>query len=177
MKRKDLWLFLARLLSLTSILGYLWFFYWQVEYPFAIGFIAKPFFDLVGVKKWYMALLLDHFTNLVPFVALVLSTPGLFRRWRKSLAVLVGGLAIILCFQLLLSWAVYELISRYAMSPMYIKLSLPLFFVNDALPLVLWLAFYPKMPRQLFGLSIFAADDDTRKVGKLRSRLKSTKPG
>ncbi len=177
MRKRDLWLFLAKLVPLTFILGYLWFFHWQIEYPFVIGYVAKPFFDLVGVEKWYMALLLDHFTNLIPFVALVLATPGLFLRWRRSLAVLAGGLAIILCCQLLLSWAVYELISRYVMSKMYYKLSLPLFLVNDALPLALWIAFYPQMPRRLFGLGLFAAEENARPVGKRRSRQKSAEPG
>jgi len=176
-RKKELWLFLAKLIPLTLLLGYLWFFHWQIKYPFAIGFMAKPFFDLVGVKNWYMALLLDHFTNQVPFVALVLATPGLFRRWKKSIAVLAGGLAVIVACQLLLSWAVYELVSRYVMTKMYYKLSQPLFLINDALPLILWIGFYPEMLSRLFGISMFSREESEslRKKRSLRQRL--TEPG
>jgi len=176
-KTKELWLFLAKLLSLTLVLSYLWLAYWQLHYPKAIQWIALPFFDLVGVKKWYMALLLDHFTNLVPFVALVLATPGVFRNWRKTLAVMAGGLAAIICCQLLLSWAVYELISRYAMTKMYYKLSQPLFLINDTAPLILWVAFYPEMLGRLFGLRLFANREEQKKTGRARRKKVRAEPG
>jgi hypothetical protein len=150
-KKKELWLFLSKLVVAVVVLGYAWTL-WRFSYPDVLEPIYKPFFSLVGLKKWWMALLLDHFTNWVPFVALVLASPDLVTRWRRSLVVLFGGLAIILCGHMLLSWAVDELVARYAMTKMYYKLSLPLFFVNDSLPFILWLLFYPDLPGRLFGI-------------------------
>jgi hypothetical protein len=149
-RKKELWLFLGKLAIAVLILGYVWT-RWRFYYPDVFEPIYKPFFNLVGLQKWWMALLLDHFTNWVPFVALVLASPDLIRRWRRSLVVLFGGLVIILIGHMLLSWAVYELVARYTMTKMYYKLSLPLFLVNDTLPLALWLLFYPDLPGRLFG--------------------------
>ena len=151
--KQRLW-FLARLLIAVTALGYFWVEY-RFYYPVVFEPVFMPVFHIIGLKKWYMALLLDHFTTWVPYAALVLASPDLITRWKRSLMVLFGGLLIILVGHFLLSWAVWELASRYAMSKIYYRYSLPLFFLNDILPLLLWLLFYPDLLEKLLGVKLF----------------------
>ncbi len=160
MKRKDLWLFLLKLAILTLLFGYVWFAYFQAAYPHVIKPIATAFFQLVGVRRWLLTLVLEHFTNIVPYLALVLATPGLIVNRKKTLIALFGGLAIIVAVHLLLSWAVYELQVRYQLSETFYKFVVPMYLFNDALPLVLWLSFYPGVPGKLFGLKVFERQED-----------------
>ena len=37
-----------------------------------------------------------------------------------------------------------------------------MYIINDALPLALWLSFFPKLPSQLFGFKWFAKTTDER---------------
>jgi len=82
--RKNLWLFLAKLAIFTVIFGLLWFYYVQNLYPV----ILKPIvfsnsFKWIGVKKWRLSILLDHFTNIIPYVALICASPDLLKTGRK----------------------------------------------------------------------------------------------
>ncbi len=150
--RKNLWLFLLKLLLFSLALGYLWFSRFQVQYPYWIDGIADPFFKLVGVRRWWLALVIDHFTNLVPYLALVLASPGLIDNWKRTLVSLFVGVAILVFGHLLLSWAVYYFNEKYSLSKGFYRYMVPLYIINDALPLVLWLGFFPKLPSRLFGL-------------------------
>ncbi|HPC11873.1 MAG TPA: hypothetical protein PK112_07215, partial [candidate division Zixibacteria bacterium] len=80
MIRKELWLFLAKLVPLTLLLGYVWFRTVQRQYPDFVDVVADPFFRLVGVRRWWLALVIEHFTNIVPYLALVLASPDLIAR-------------------------------------------------------------------------------------------------
>ena len=160
--RKSLWLFLLKLLVFSLALGYLWFSRYQVLYPYWIDGIADPFFKLVGVKKWWLALVVEHFTNLVPYLALVLASPGLFKHWKRTLIALVGGVAILILGHLLLSWAVYHFHVKYSLSKSFYKIVVPMYIINDALPLALWLSFFPRLPSELFGFKWFAKTTDER---------------
>ncbi len=149
--RKNLWLFLLKLLVLTLVLGYLWFSRYQVQYPYWIDGIANKFFALLGVRKWWLALVVEHFTNLVPYIALVLASPGFLKHWKRTLIALVAGIAILILGHILLSCAVYHLHVKYSLSKSFYKIIVPLYIINDAMPLVLWLSFFPRLPSELFG--------------------------
>ena len=153
--KKDLWLFLLKLIPLTLVLGYFWFTNWQVRYPDWLDPIALPFFKLVGVRKWWLALVVEHFTNIIPYIALVLSVPDHIKEWKRGLLALFGGMAIIILGHLCLSWAVYYFNLDYGMSKSFYRIILPFYLLNDALPLILWLSFYPHMLSRLFGIKIF----------------------
>jgi hypothetical protein len=152
--KKDRLLFLSKLLVFSLALGYLWFSRWQVQYPYWIGFLAEPFFRLVGVKRWWMALVLEHFTNLVPYVSLVLASPDLLKNWKRSLIALTEGVTVLILGHLLLSWGVYYVHAHHGLSQTAYKYMIPMYIVNDALPLVLWLAFFPHLPSRLFSLQL-----------------------
>ncbi|RKX24774.1 MAG: hypothetical protein DRP45_07460 [Candidatus Zixiibacteriota bacterium] len=154
-KKKELWKFLLRLVPLTLLFGYFWFAFLQVRYPVLIRPVASFFLELVGVDDWLLYIVLEHFTNLVPFASLVLASPGLVSNWKKTLTALFGGLAIIIAGHLLLSWVVFELNEAYGLSRAFYRVVVPLLLLNDTLPLLLWVAFYPRLPGRLLGLRIF----------------------
>jgi hypothetical protein len=89
----------------------------------------------------------------VPYVAIVLSTPGLLRNWKRSLAALGGGVAVLVLVHLAMSAAVYHLEAEYSLSKEFYRFMVPIYVVNDALPLALWLLFYPRVLGELFDLS------------------------
>jgi len=157
--RKELWLFLAKLVPLTLLLGYVWFRTVQRQYPDFVDVVADPFFRLVGVRRWWLALVIEHFTNIVPYLALVLASPDLIARWRRTLAALLGGGTALVLGHLLLSTAVYHLNEAYGLSKSFYRVIVPLYLVNDALPLILWFAFYPSLPGRLLGIRLFSARD------------------
>ena len=139
--KKERWLFLLKLTCLVVLLGYGWVQY-QVYYPAVLGPVFLPVLAQVGVDRWYMALLLDHFTTWLPFAALVLASPDPIAQWKRHLRNLSIGLGAILLSHFLLSWAIFEIVAVHCMNNTYYKLSLPLYFVNDALPLALWVWLY-----------------------------------
>ncbi len=153
--KKELWLFLGKLAVFTLILGYIWFKAAQRQYPDLIEPVAAVFFQLTGVRRWWLALVLEHYTNLVPYIALVLATPGLITNWKRSLIVLAGGLAILVLVHLAMAAAVYHLVAEYALSKTCYTYLVPIYLVNDALPLVLWILFYPRVLPELFRFSPF----------------------
>jgi hypothetical protein len=153
--RKELWLFLAKLAVFTLVLGYIWFKVVQRQYPELIEPVAAVFFQLTAVRRWWLVLLLEHYTNLVPYIALVLATPGLITNWKRSLIALTGGLAILILVHLVMATAVYHLVAKYALSRTCYKFLVPIYLVNDALPLVLWILFFPRVLPEMFRFSSF----------------------
>ena len=148
--KRDLWLFLTKLLLFTLILGYIWFSGLQRSYPFIIDPLASWFFKLVGVKKWWLSLTVEHFTNLIPYLGLILASPGFFKNWKHTLTALLGGLAVLVAVHILMSAAMYYIVGEYGMSKSAYKIIVPIYLVNDALPLILWLVFYPELLSKLF---------------------------
>jgi len=133
------------------LLGWLWFAGLQRAYPDLIEPIAFPLFGLMGVREWHLYLLAEHFTNLVPYIALVIATPGIIRQWRRFVLALVVGLAIIILVHIFMSVAVYHVYEAYKMSENALRVIVPIYLVNDALPLILWLGCFPKALSDLFG--------------------------
>lgn len=150
--RKSLWLFLLKLVIVTGVLGYLWYARYQTMYPYWIDPFATWFFKLVGVRKWWLSLTVEHFTNLVPYVGLVLSTPGIIKGWRRSLLALIVGLVVLVIGHVLMSTGIYFVVEKHAISKAAYRYIVPIYLINDALPLVLWLAFYPRLVPEMFRL-------------------------
>ncbi len=149
--KRNLWLFLLKLLPATLLLGWLWFTQCQHAYPYWIDPLATFFFKLFKVRTWHLALTAEHFTNLVPYLALLLATPGIIKHWRRSLLALFGGLVVIVLVHMFMSVAIYFIVEAYSMSKSAYRIIVPIYLVNDALPLILWLAFFPKVLSELFG--------------------------
>ena len=153
--KKDLWLFLAKLAIFTVIFGLLWFYYVQNLYPVILKPIVFPIFKWIGVKKWRLSILLDHFTNIIPYVALICASPGFIKNWKKTIAALVGGLLILMLGHIAISWIDYHFWSKYGTTRPFFRRIFHFYLINDALPLGLWLLFYPRLLPQLFSFLRF----------------------
>ncbi|MFH2036231.1 MAG: hypothetical protein ABIJ45_07510 [Candidatus Zixiibacteriota bacterium] len=158
--KKEAKIFLLKIFISSFLLGYVWFAYAQNLYPHFLSPVAVPFFKLVGVTKWRLSLLLDHFTNLIPYIALVISTPDLIRNWKKSTMAFFGGLLILMICHLLLSWLDFYFWSQYQMSKSFFKSIFHFYLINDILPLALWLLFYPTILPQLFDFLKFGKKEE-----------------
>ncbi len=143
MKKKQLWMFLAKLVPLTVILCYLWFSGFQIKYPSLLKPLAAPLFAITGVGKWWLVLTMEHFTSIVPYIALVLATPNLIKDWKRTLLALFGGVAIVIAGHLMMSISIYYIMEQFAQTKTSYILLVPVYLINDALPLVLWLLFFP----------------------------------
>ena len=149
--KRTLWLFLIKLLVTTVILGYLWTTGWKMTYPYWIDPIATLFFKMFGVTRWYLSLAAEHFASVVPYIGLVVATPGLVARWKRAIIALIGGVAAIVLMHVLMSTGIFYIVEGYGMSKNAYRLLLPIYLVNDAMPLILWLAFFPTVLSELFG--------------------------
>ncbi len=159
--KKESWLFLIKVALFLLAFGWIWFWLVQDAYPYFLKPVAYPFFQWVGVRKWRLSLLLDHFTNVVPYVTLVCASPGFFKNWKKTLIALFGGLVILMIGHLLLSYVDYYFYSRYKMTKSFFKGMFPFLMLNDALPLGLWLLFYPKVLPEVFSFLKFGRKTET----------------
>jgi hypothetical protein len=167
--KKNLWLFLIKLAFFTIVFGLVWFWVAQDLYPRLLKPVIFPFFKLVGVRKWRLSILLDHFTNIVPYVTLVCATPGFFKRWKKTILVLIGGLLILAIGHILLSWLDYYYWSQYGTTRPFFRNIFHFYLLNDALPLALWLIFYPRMLGEIFGFLKFGKAAKGEKTAKEES--------
>lgn len=159
--KKEPWPFLLKLALSTLILGYIWFAAAQDAYPHMLKPIVYPFFKWVDVKTWRLSILLDHFTNIVPYISLIIATPGFFRNWKKTLLALFGGLIILMIGHVALSWLDYHFWSQYKMTRKFFKTTFHYYLLNDALPLGLWLLFYPRVLPQIFPFFRFGKKAET----------------
>ena len=149
--KRNLWLFLLKLLITTVVLGYFWTAGGEMAYPYWIDPIATFFFTMFGVTKWHLSLTAEHFASLIPFLGLLVATPGLIRRWKRALIALVGGVAAIVLVHIFMSIAIFFIVEAYALSKNAYRILLPIYLVNDAMPLILWLVFFPTVLSELFG--------------------------
>ena len=157
--KKNLLLFLLKLLITTLILGYFWTTGWKVAYPRWIDPIAQFFFTMFGVTDWYLSLTAEHFASLIPFIGLLVATPGLIQRWKRAIIALLGGVAAIVLMHILMSIAVFHIVEAFEMSQNAYRLLLPIYLVNDAMPLILWLVFFPTALSELFGFIKWGRSD------------------
>lgn len=148
--KKNLWQFLAKLAAVTVILGLAWFWWLREAYPGFIAIPARSLLPLLGVQKLHFSAASEHFANMIPYVALVLAGPGALKRWRQLLLALFAGIAILVIGHLLMLTGFYFIVEEYALSKQAYRLILPIWVLNDALPLILWLTFYPGSLRELF---------------------------
>lgn len=148
--KKELGLFLVKLALSVTVLGLLWFYYFQTLYPEILKPIFMPLFQMLDVRKWRLYQLLDHFTNLVPYIALVMATPGFFKNWKRTIISLAGGLAILIIGHFVLSYLDNFYYVRYRQTKQFFRSTFHYYVINDALPFLLWLAFYPRILTRLF---------------------------
>ncbi|MFH1687318.1 MAG: hypothetical protein ABIE70_07320 [bacterium] len=148
--RKDLWLFLTKLAVVTVVLGLAWFWWFKLQYPRLLQPIGNVVLPWLGAHKWQLSWTLEHMSNMVSYLALVLATPEIGRRWREVLRALYIGLPIMVLVHLLMLAAFDHIISRWGLSEITYRWAVPIWVVNDALPLILWLLLLPEVLTELF---------------------------
>lgn len=146
--KKNLLRFFLSLIGLSALLTWLWFYglpfisttSLQLAYAGLFRAPAIAVFRLLGISKSGMMIVLEHYTNLVPYIALCLALPGV--PWVRRLTRLGYGLGIQVVVHFLLLVIVSKVYTVHALSPTAYKYIFPLLTINDALPLVLWFLFF-----------------------------------
>ena len=147
--RKTLWLFLTKLIVVTVAFGLLWFLWLKPVYPHLLRPLGDWLLPLFGARKWHLSWTLEHFANIGPYLALVIATPGFARDWKRGTVALFGGLAILILFHYIMLISFYHIMARWGLSEITYRWTTPIYILNDSLPLIVWLAFYPGVLREL----------------------------
>lgn len=138
--KRNLLLFFLSLLVISVILTWFWFNGLQVRYAMLFGPAAKFTFKILNIHKSGLKLVLEHFTNIIPFIALCAALPGI--KLKKRLIRSAIGLAILVVYHFIMIISVSAIYSAHSMSPTAYKYIFPILTINDALPLVIWFLFF-----------------------------------
>ena len=133
---KRIWLALAELLALSVPLTWLWVEGGRRAYNRLLGAIAWPLFEWLGLPSMKLGLVSPHFVSWLPFLVLMVLTPGLRLR-RRALGTLLGLVAI---FGVHVGCALVGATAHaaYGTSARAVALRWPALMFNDALPFILW---------------------------------------
>ena len=114
-------------------IGLTWF--WEEggrrQYGLFLKTVAPPIYDAIGFGDARVGAFRQRYINWVPFVGLMLVTPGL--AWRRRAVGLFGGLGLLFVGHLALNLT--ERVHKAAQLPFVPSL------LSDALPFVLWILF------------------------------------
>jgi hypothetical protein len=157
-RKRELLKFLLKALFIGAPLCFAWMELLSDEYLRVLYSIGHPLLDFLGVKKWWMALLMFHFATIVAYVTLVLATPGLLHRIGRNIAGLGAGLAIVIIMHLILVYAVYFANFEFGLRQTFHIITLPLYLINDILPFALWLLWFPQARELFFETSFVEAE-------------------
>jgi hypothetical protein len=133
-------------------LTWIWNEWARVSYAHLFNATARPLYDLIGFEEARVVGLRERYINFVPFVSLVLVTPGITLR-RRMIGLSLGVLFIFFCH---LALNLTELVQP--------GVALPIVFsvVSDALPFLVWIVVaYPVLAKFLVTtISPETKDDD-----------------
>lgn len=139
---------MLKLVAISVVVTFVWFWWLQLRYAAMFGPAAKFAFRTLGIQKSGHLLVLEHFTSLVPFIALSLSLPNGFKK--KRLLRLGIGITIIAAAHYLLLIAVSAVYAAHGLTGITYKYIFPMLTINDALPLLLWIVLFAEEIRALF---------------------------
>jgi len=131
---------LLEFVAITAPLTWLWLNGGQEAYMAFFKEVARPLLVGLGVTSYPPSAVRDRFIGFVPFVALMLITPGL--EWRKRIGGILISFPIVFLCQVALVFAVYKIVvqgggwndaTRTALFPFTV--------LFDAIPLLLWAVF------------------------------------
>jgi len=138
--KRNLLQFFLSLVVVSAVLTWFWFNGLQIRYALLFKPAAQSAFRLFDIHKSGVTIVIEHFTNLIPFIALTLALPKV--RLQKRLIRLVVGLLILAAVHFILIIAVSGVYSAHSLSETAYKYIFPMCTINDALPLVLWFLFF-----------------------------------
>jgi hypothetical protein len=146
--REKLWIFIVKFLGVSLALFAFWF--WKGEFLYFQIFWhpVKSFYDTIGLEVIILPLLVPLFTNLLPFLSLMIITRGI--DLKERLPKLGYGVLIIFGWHVFLSWAMYQMHGQaQEPSSFVIKANLVIYLFNFSLPFLLWIIFAGKQLKEL----------------------------
>ena len=138
----------AAFVAITLLLTWLWNEGGRVAYGRFLKAVAPPIYDLLGFDGARVGAFRQRYVNFVPFIGLVLVTPGLSRR-RRILGLGIG-LFVLFCGHLALNLTE---VGRGRARHLPILPSL----VSDTLPLLVWLGVAAPVLARFLGATTTAA--------------------
>jgi hypothetical protein len=140
--------FLLELAALSVPLTWLWLAFAQAPYTELVGCLGAPLLERLGAAGVPESPAEKRFVSYVPFLVLLLVTPGL--SWRRRLAGLAAGSAIL--FLAHLGLVAVEAFAHTAGRPTEDSFStvFPAAMFVDALPFALWAVIAQKVLRDAF---------------------------
>lgn len=134
------WLRALAFVAITVPLTWLWMHGGQDAYMAFFKQTATPLFKLLGVTSYPPSAVRDRFIGFVPFVALMLITPGLDLSKRLG-GILISFPIVFLC-QVALVFAVFKIVVQGGGYDAAARTALfPFTVLFDAIPLLLWAIF------------------------------------
>jgi hypothetical protein len=121
---------------ITAPLAVLWKLWGHDAYLDFFRASARPFLDLLGVKRIPVMLVGSRFVNYLPFFALMMVTPGLSAR-RRGIGTLVGFGLIFAC-HIGFTAVAYHVMASYGTSAKAFSALFPALLFSDSLPFVIW---------------------------------------
>ena len=128
--------FIAKLVSISLVLTLFWIIAGRYLYPSIIGPVARPFFEVCRVKEWYLALVIDHFANVIPYISITLSMPLQAADILRVSRNLVVGISMLVVGHLVLSILVYHIVATHGLGREAFRWLVPAYLMNDVLPIV-----------------------------------------
>ncbi len=137
---KKLTLFFLSLIFVSATLAWFWFDGLQIQYARLFGPAAKFTFRQMGINKSGLKLVIEHFTSIIPFIALVVALPSV--AIGKRIKRLAYGILILMFGHFLLIVGASAVYTNWGLSKTAYKYLFPMLTINDAFPLVLWFVFF-----------------------------------
>jgi hypothetical protein len=134
--RRRLFLLLLEFVAITVPLVLLWKLWGHDAYLDLFRALARPFLELLGVKRIPAMLVGSRFVNYLPFFALMMVTPGLTAR-RRGIGTL-AGFALIFAWHIGFTAIAYHVMASYGTSAKAFSALFPALLFSDSLPFVLW---------------------------------------
>jgi len=140
-------LLLLLFFALTLPLAWLWIEWGEGVYArFLLG-LLEPGYAAIGLRHQRGGPVAPRLVSLVPFVVLMAITPGM--GWRRRAVGTLVGLAVILCFHLLLFLLVDSAYVVLGRTRRALTKIVPFLLINDGIPFLIWLFFAREFLRDL----------------------------
>lgn len=138
--RKNLTLFVIKLIAASACLYVLW--EWKGQRWYALFFrqAALAAYGLIGVQlaalRDALNITAERFFNILPFLSLMIAAWGI--TWQRRIIGTIAGLVILLVWHLSFTLVVQSIFNAHHFDQTAYKLLSPWFLFSDALPFVLW---------------------------------------
>lgn len=146
--------------AITVPLTWLWMVWGRDAYTEVFNQLAPPLLAAVGYPNSRLGAVPHRFINYVPFLALMLITPGL-SPLRRSLGTLLGCGVIFLGHVAFVAASIAAY-ARWGETPEAVARLFPMLLLCDALPFVLWAGIAHRFVREAAGRAMARVFADPR---------------